>query len=49
MSFEFSEKGQAMETAVSMSQRMHLMSEENMPKILKSQHVAEQFDPEIIK
>ena len=49
MSFEFSEKGQAMETAVSMSQRMHLMSEENIPQIMRSRYVAEQFDPKVIK
>lgn len=49
MSFEFSDKGQTMSTVVSMSRRIQVVPEDDMPQILRSRYVADEFDPEITK
>lgn len=49
MSFEFADKGQAMNTVVGMSRRIQIMTEEDMPQIIRSKYVADVYDPDMIK
>jgi len=46
MSFEFAPKQSAMMTVVGLSRQMQVMKDEQIPKIMKTKFVAEEYDPE---
>lgn len=46
MNFEFSDKGNALNTCVSLAKNMQILTEAEMPNILRNKYVADKFDME---
>ena len=44
MNFEFSDKGGALNTCVSLAKNMQIRTEDEMPQLLRSKYVADKFD-----